>query len=260
MKSMAVSGKRILRALAPFRVSVKVRRRKTIGSAFWEADANIRADSYLPWLCTVVGGWLDPASGNLRAFDHALRRMPGEGAVVEIGSFLGLSTCVLGYLLLKYEKPHAFFNCDPWEFEEAETPIGGIFDASSLGFRTYARSTFVRNVETFCAERRPFSIEADSNDFFTAWSARRHRKDLFGREIELGGPISFAYIDGAHSVEASRADFRNVDRFLLPGGFVLFDDSDDGGIFGSTQTAQAVARDARYELVFKAPNYLFRKR
>jgi len=260
MSRLGFSGRRIFRALAPIRVSVKVRRRKAIGSAFWEADANIRADAYLPWLCTVVGGWLDAGSGNLRAFDHAVRHMPGGGAVLEIGSFLGLSTCALGHLLRKYEQPHRFFNCDPWEFEEADEPIGGVFDASSFGFRSYARSTFVRNIETFCAERRPFSIEADSNAFFADWSGRRTRKDLFGREVELGGPISFAYIDGAHSAEASRADFRNVDRYLLSGGFVLFDDSDDGGAFGSTRTAQEVARDARYELVFKAPNYLFRKR
>jgi SAM-dependent methyltransferase len=260
MSSLGSSRRRIFRALAPFRVSVKVRRKKEIGSAFWEADANVRADGYLPWLCTVVGGWLDAGSGNLRAFDHAVRHVPSGGAVLEIGSFLGLSTCALAHLLRKYEKSHAFFNCDPWEFEEADAPIGGVFDASSLGFRAYARSSFVRNIETFCSDRRPFSIEADSNAFFADWSEHRHRKDLFGREVELGGPISFAYIDGAHTVEASGADFRNVDRFLLPGGFVLFDDSDDGGPFGSTRTAQQVARDARYELVFKAPNYLFRKR
>jgi len=257
---MIVSSKRFFRALTPFRISVKVRRRKAIGSAFWEADANIRADGYLPWLCTMVGGWLDFGSGNLRAFDHAVRNMPDDGAVVEIGSFLGLSTCALGYLLSKYRKPQRFFNCDPWSFEETDALIGGYFDASSLAFRSYARSSFVRNVEMFCPERRPFAIEADSNAFFADWEAGACRKDLFGREARLGGPISFAYVDGAHTYEGSWADFCNVDRFLQRGGFVLFDDSDDGGRFGSTRTAQEVGRDRRYELVFKSPNYLFRKR
>ncbi len=56
------------------------------------------------------------------------------------------------------------------------------------------------------------------------------------------------------------ADFRNVDEHLMSGGFVLFDDSSDRGPFESTRTAQEAAALARYELVFKAPNYLLEKR
>jgi hypothetical protein len=122
------------------------------------------------------------------------------------------------------------------------------------------RDVFLRNVSLFSAHRLPHAIEAYSDDFFADWRKRAHRSDAFGRQVGLGGPIAFAYIDGAHTYEASMADFRNVDAHLLPGGFVLLDDSGERSGFGSTRTAREAAALPHYEVVFRAPNYLLRKR
>jgi Methyltransferase domain len=257
---MSRRGRFRTRDLLPFSLSVRIRRRRALLPAWREADARVRADSYLPWLCSVVGGWLDAGSGNLRAFDHAIRHCPADGAIVEIGSFLGLSTNALSYLAVKYAVSNPIFNCDPWQFEGIEEPIGGFFDAATDAYRDYARRTYRINVETFGAARMPHTFEMFSGDFFAAWSAGRELEDLFGAKVRLGGPIAFAYIDGNHTWEASRADFANVDRHLVPGGFVLFDDSEDDGPFGSTRSAHEVLADPRYELVFKTPNYFFRKK
>jgi len=221
---------------------------------------DVHGDAYIQWLCRVVGGWLAPNDGNLRAFDYAVRSMPPEGAMIEIGSFVGLSTNILAYLALKHGRDNPFFSCDPWIFEGAEEPIGGYFDAGSPAYRRYAKDVFRLNVELFSESRKPYAMEASSAQFWELWRLGAARRDVFGREVTLGGPISFAYIDGAHTYEASRSDFLGVDRHLLPGGFLLFDDSDDGGCFPDvTRVAREVAQQPSYEVVFKTPHYFFRK-
>lgn len=217
------------------------------------------SDEYIRWLLSVHGGFLAP--GNLRAFEHAVRHMPDGGAIVEIGSFLGLSTNLLVYLVLKHRRPHPVFSCDPWAFEETEKRIGGFFDAGSREFRDYARQVFVLNAATFSAERKPFTIEARSDRFLELWAQGAAAEDVFGRTARLGGPVTFAYVDGAHAHEIVKADVAGLDRHLMPGGFLLLDDSADGaGFDGVTRVAVDLTRDPAYELVFKTPNYFFRKR
>jgi hypothetical protein len=78
--------------------------------------------------------------------------------------------------------------------------------------------------------------------------------------VTFGGPIAFAYIDGNHAYDFARRDFENTDRFLVPGGFILFDDSADGSEFEVTRVVQEVLNSDAYEIVAKNPNYLLRKR
>ena len=228
---------------------------------FRESDARVRDDEFIRWICHVTGGWLREDAGNLRALDFAIRHMPERGAVVEIGSFLGLSTAIISYLMVKNGRSEALFNCDPWVFEETEDPIGGFFDASRHDYRDYVKATFRSNMRVFAKDLLPHSFELFSDDFFRCWEQGVENQDLFGRSVKLGGEISFAYIDGAHSYEASRRDFLNVDRYLAPGGFVLFDDSADDCEFECRRTAKEVLEaHPDYELAFRTPNYLFRRR
>jgi hypothetical protein len=232
----------------------------SLSTEFQQGDSNVRADEYIKWLCWVCGGFISPESGNLRAFDHAVRHMPENGSIVEIGSFLGLSTNIIAYLVDKYKRDNPFFACDPWKFEDTDKPIGGYFDASHEAFREYAKKIFILNVELFSGTRKPFAIEGFSDEFFESWRLNSMVEDVFGRLVTLGGPISFAYIDGAHSYTAAKGDFLGVDRNLTPGGFVLFDDSADGSKWEVTRVVQEVEQNISYELVFKSPNYFFRKR
>lgn len=226
-----------------------------------QSRRDVASDEYIRWLCTVLGGWLGPDHGNLQAFDYAIRHMPAGGAIIEIGSFLGLSTNLLAYLAQKYHRGHPFFSCDPWVFEGAEEPIGGYFDAGSEAFRRYAKEVFRMSAALFSEARTPYALERFSAHFFEQWHARATVEDLFGRTVVLGGPISFAYLDGAHTAEAVQGDVQGVERHLLPGGFILFDDSDDGGCFPEvSQVARSVAEDPSYELVFKTPHYFVRKK
>ena len=231
-----------------------------IKDVFVHSDSNVRSDEYITWLCAPVGGFLTPDHGNLRAFDYAVQHMPAGGAMVEIGSFLGLSTNIITYLTIKYHRDNPLFTCDPWVFEGTDKPVGGYFDASSEAFRDYVKRIFMENAILFSGKRKPFSIEAFSDQFFKLWHLGSTTEDVFGRSVTLGGPISFAYIDGAHTYNAAKGDFLGVDQHLLPGGFILFDDSADDSDWEVKRVVAEVKRDPSYELVFKTPNYFFRKR
>ncbi len=228
---------------------------------FSDSDRNVRSDEYIQWLCSVVGGWLTPTHGNLKAFDYAVQHMPKEGAIVEIGSFLGLSTNIVAYLTIKYKRSNPFFTCDPWEFEGTEKPVGGYFDGSTKAYRQYSREVFKMNTSLFSETRKPYAIEARSSRFFELWQLTSEIQDVFGRSVTLGGSIGFAYLDGAHTYDSVKNDFQVIDRYLAPGGFILFDDSaEDLGFEGVTRAVREVRRNPSYEPVFKTPHDFFRKK
>jgi hypothetical protein len=85
-------------------------------------------------------------------------------------------------------------------------------------------------------------------------------RDVFGREVHLGGPIGFAYVDGNHSYDVARRDFDGCDAHLEAGGFILFDDSADHSVWEVRRVVREAIRTGRYEVVAKNPNYLLRRK
>jgi hypothetical protein len=215
-------------------------------------------DETRAWLSMSNPGMLDP--GNLYLFERCIRRMP-EGAVIEIGSFCGLSLNHILLFLSQFGRTNPVFSVDPWEFEgfsQNSTHLDGTKIPSSP-YRQHVIDSFRRNVEFFNGDRLPFHMPLSSNDFFSAWERGEEKIDFFGRNVVLGGSIALAYIDGDHSYAQSRKDFENVDRYLVTGGFVIFDDSADWTDWGSHRTAREAALRSNYRLVDRTPNYCLRK-
>ena len=214
---------------------------------------------YVSWLTFANAGMLEP--GNVNCMDYAIQNLPSEAPIVEIGSFCGLSTNLLTYLKEKYARKSPLITCDKWEFEGAKS--GGMLgDSKSVSqdeYKNFAKETFMRNVRFFSRHDLPFTIESTSDEFFEMWSKDKRHNDVFEREIQLGGPISFCYIDGNHSYDFVKRDFENCDRYLQRGGFLLFDDSSDGSFEGVHTLVQEILERKSYDLLAKAPNYFFRK-
>ncbi|HUN81387.1 MAG TPA: class I SAM-dependent methyltransferase [Phycisphaerae bacterium] len=215
------------------------------------------SDEYVNWLAFANAGMLN--RGNLLCFDYAIANLPSDHPIVEIGVFCGLSTNLLTWYKRRHGRTNLLFNCDAWLFEGADGNVGGS-DLSHADYRSFVRESYLRNVRMFSAADLPHTIEALSDDFFARWAAGHLERDLFGRPAKLGGPISFCYIDGSHTYEAASRDFRNTDRFLEPGGFVLFDDSADGSKWEVTRVVEDVKQLGTYRLITQNPNYLFQKR
>ena len=215
-------------------------------------------DEFLNWLSFANAGML--SHGNSYCVDYAIKRLPTDNPIIEIGSFCGLSTNVIAYLLKKHSRQNKIFTSDRWIFEGAEK--GGTLGTSEIkhsDYRSFVMDTFKRNVSFFAKPIEVHPIEVFSDDFFRLWDNADVVTDLFDHEQKLGGNISFAYIDGNHTYEYAKRDFLNVSKHLDVGGFIFFDDSSDFSKFGCARLMKEIVSDPNYEFVMKNPNYLFRK-
>lgn len=91
------------------------------------------------------------------------------------------------------------------------------------------------------------------------WRNKENVQDIFEQKIQLGGNISFAYIDGNHDYDFVKKDFEEVDKYLDIGGFILFDDSADYSDWGVNQLVQEICHNPIYKLIKNSPNYFFQK-
>jgi hypothetical protein len=226
-------------------------------------------DAYLTRMRSSIGGAPMLHDGNVYSFDYALRRLPTEGAVLEIGAFAGMSTNVLAELMRRHCPQRTLFSCDPWVFEgyqDQQRPhdhaylnsFEGAAHISRAAYTAFVRESFVRNTRLFSGDRLPYACPLRSEDFFRAWAAGERVHDVFERKAQLGGPLAFVYVDGDHGYEAALQDALSALEHLSPGGFLLLDDSADYWDFGSVRVAQALTKHPNLELVHKNPNYLFR--
>lgn len=201
---------------------------KLVHTAVQHVRTKTLSDEYLNWICFANAGML--SRGNIYSMNHAIKNLPTDDPVVEVGSFCGLSTNAMSYLLSAHGRENSIITSDKWLFEGAER--GGCLGDSQIlhsEYREFVKSSFMRNVEFFSPHNKSYAIEEISDDFFGLWKRGATTQDVFGRSIQLGGKISFCYIDGNHTYAFARRDFENVDQYLELGGFVLFDDSSDEG-------------------------------
>lgn len=217
-------------------------------------------DEYITALSIANAGASMLPLENVYCFDYALKRLPPEGAVVEIGSFAGISTNAIIYFLRKNNCNHPFFTCDKWDFESGDQyNCMYALKRSYSEYCQFIREAFIRNVKFFSSDRLPYTLEMLSDDFFLEWRRSTLCIDVFGRNIKTGGKISFAYVDGNHQYEFVKRDFQNLNDFMMKGGFIFFDDSADHYRFGSSALMKEIRKRRDYELVMKNPNYLWRK-
>lgn len=226
----------------------------------------ISDDLYIKRLKSLVIGEGMLHEGNIYLIDFAIKNMPKNGVVVEIGSYGGLSTSLILHLLKKYSRTESMLNCDPWIYEgyndhlDGNTiTIDGREDVSRIDYSEYLKNAFLQNMKFLNNERLPRSFQLTSDDFFNKYDKQLVEVDLFGEQVKLGELISFAYIDGNHALEFVKRDFINVDKHLIKSGYILFDDSHDDLTFGSAVFMEEMKKNKNYELVQKNPNYLFKK-
>ncbi|HEY1578633.1 MAG TPA: class I SAM-dependent methyltransferase [Terracidiphilus sp.] len=127
---------------------------------------------------------------------------PGTGVIVEIGSFKGKSTIMLGKVAERYGlgpiiaiDPHNFANP---ELEEHRVVQGA---TSYDEFLAHLKNA---GVADFVEVHRAFST-----DVAKSWNR----------------PIRFLWIDGDHGYPGAKADFDNFLPYVVPSGFVALHDA-----------------------------------
>jgi hypothetical protein len=162
--------------------------------------------------CSDVPGWLDRKAARL-LFGLA-RRGPGEGWIVEVGSYLGRSTIVLalGSAAAQRERVAAI---DPHRGELVPT------DAGTVAADTHP--LFLRNLAFAGVEAVVEPIKATSADAAASWDR----------------PVRLLYVDGLHDYDSVKVDIALWTRHLADGAVVVFDDWDVGDVRRAVHEAQA---------------------
>jgi hypothetical protein len=215
-------------------------------------------DEYVTQLCYINAGILE--RGNLYSFDYAIRHLPSAAPMLEIGSYCGLSANLLTYFKRKHGVTNPLITCDKWEFQKPENSTDHV-GQSAIHYKDLeqlARDSYIRNIRLFSSDDLPFTFEMNSDELSKCWQAAESKTDVFGRTLNLGGPLSFCFVDGNHTYDYARRDFLNCDAFLQVGGFILFDDStlekDEVRL-----VMPEVFATGRYKLVAQNPYHLFQK-
>ena len=131
---------------------------------------------------------------------------PGCGAIVEIGSFMGKSTCCLaqGAKDAQREKVYAVdhFTGSPEHQAEAGCEIKELIEQGTTFHK------FQENIRNFGVDDYVVPIKASSQEAAASWN----------------GPIRLLFIDADHSYQASRLDFELWSPHVVQGGLIAFHD------------------------------------
>jgi predicted O-methyltransferase YrrM len=207
-----------------------------------------------------IPGW-SPVDQLYTLFNLAYFTPDLEGDIVEIGSWCGRSAFVLGLAarLTGNTRVHCvdlFPEKDDWRQNEDgsysfEVEIGGIV-YSGYRDQTVWKDPFERDIAPLYAQHRSvleIFIETISRNHLQDF-IRVYRGDsaLFVRSVGEYFKCKLAFIDGDHSYEAVCRDIRNIDRFLVAGGWICFDDAFSGYAGVNEAIEDCVIKNPDYEL------------
>jgi predicted O-methyltransferase YrrM len=149
-----------------------------------------------------VEGWLFEPEATVLMATVALALSGDEPhAIVEVGSYCGRSTVVLGGVVKALGADSRVYAIDPHEGEITTSDSQTRFEAPTL-------ERFERNIARAGLEGIVQTIPKRSF------------------EVEWAEPISLLFIDGLHDYGSVSRDFAHFERWVMPGGYVVFDDYD----------------------------------
>lgn len=149
-----------------------------------------------------IEGWLSPAEADLLAA-AALRaciRLDAPHHIVEIGSYHGKSTVLLGMQLKHYFPDTAMiYAIDPHE---------GVIGAADQGLMNVRPTldAFNKNITRAGLEKHVVLLCQRSTD------------------VQWSSPISLLFIDGLHDYTNVSNDYRHFEKWIRPGGYIAFHD------------------------------------
>lgn len=193
-------------------------------------------DEQIRDLVSDIPGWT-PEDQLFAIFMLASTTSHLDGEIWEIGAWCGRSTTVLA-LAARQSRPTMVRSIDlfPDRSDWFRNTDGTFSFKVVLNGKTY----YSYRDQTVWAE--PFEKEVDSmyqqhgdclQKIFTRIIGEKGFSDLVSAfrgtpqdmARDYSGSIRFAFVDGDHGYEAVCNDIRTVEKFLLPGGWIAFDDA-----------------------------------
>ncbi len=153
-----------------------------------------------------IEGWLNMTDGYVLM--QLAKDGMGAGEIVEVGSFLGLSTCwlALGTKAAGREKVTAVDHFHG----SAEHQKGAKAECDVLVEQGTTFNQFVENLKSVEVADYVTSIKANSTEAAKDWNE----------------PIRLLFLDGDHEYESVKADYEAWSDYVVPEGYVCFHDVD----------------------------------
>jgi MMP 1-O-methyltransferase len=151
-----------------------------------------------------IQGWAHPHS-LLTLYDLA-QQTPRHGAVVELGSWKGLSAAWMG-LALKDRGHGQVYAVDTWSGTSTEP---GHADLLKDYAPDQLYQEFLGNMQRLGLQETVTAIRADTRQAARQW--------------QHGTSIALLYIDAGHEYADVRADFEHWAPNVIDGGVIVFDD------------------------------------
>jgi glycosyltransferase involved in cell wall biosynthesis/predicted O-methyltransferase YrrM len=148
-----------------------------------------------------IEGWLSTAEATLLAESlfHTLQTIPAPHNIVEIGSYHGKATVLMGKLLKKYHPKARLHAIDPHD---------GLLGAADQGLTQFPPSyeNFTKNIADAGLKTTVKPVKSVST------------------AVKWNKPIAFLLIDGLHDYAHVAQDFKHFAPYLVPGAYVAFHD------------------------------------
>jgi len=151
-----------------------------------------------------IEGWLEEEEADvlIAASAQALTSLPGPHALVEVGSYCGRSTVVLGSVAKQLYPGAKVYAIDPHDGK-----VGALDQGVQNVAPTYEK--FKRNI-----------VAAQLCDVVEAIQK-------YSYDVTWDRPISFFFIDGLHDYTNVARDFYSFERWVVPHGMIAFHDYAD---------------------------------
>lgn len=189
-------------------------------------------DSTNEWIqkSSSIPGWLFPGEHELL---WQLTHESPAGHVLEIGSWLGKSACILAGGCVARNDGSKLFCIDPFDMRGDEWQRE--FHRRLTGSVALTFDGFVANAHRLGYYDRVVPIAKPSEDLIGLLSFR----------------LRFAFIDGWHDYEHVRRDFDLTSPMVVPGGFLALHDA-TGDFPGVKQFAEELANSTAFKVFGRA--------
>jgi predicted O-methyltransferase YrrM len=209
-----------------------------------------------------IPGWT-PVDQLLSLFLLAYSTRDLGGNIVEIGSWCGRSSCALGLAAqaIGNTQVHCidpFPEKDDW-YQNADGSYSFTVTIDGESITAYDEQTvwgtpFTKELaplyDRFPGVLAAFRHSIASAGLETVVSPHRGSLTTFLKKVPADFKCKLAFVDGDHGYEAVKDDIRNIERLLVPGGWICFDDA----FTTSTGVDRAIS-----ELVLASPKYELRQ-
>jgi len=183
-----------------------------------------------------IPGW-SPIDQLYTLFTLAIFASPTEGDILEIGSWGGRSAVILGNAAKELnahlhcvdlfpEKEDWYQNKDgTWSFKvDVEGRKIGSYELQTVWKEPY-ENQIVPLYEKYGSVRKVFDKSIESSGLNDYVIATKGDMEIFSRHAPINLKLRMAFIDGDHGYNAVCNDIKAVDKYLLPGGIICFDDA-----------------------------------